>query len=162
MENIKITLPQIPSLKIVLPGQGGTPITVDSEMSDTSKNPVQNKIVNKYVDDGLLPKIELWQPNTEYKVGSVVITNQFDGIGDGKNLVPSIIKCGVTHKSEGAYPTGQYWYDLCEIKAEYTKRDSEGNIIVNTYATKEELGNIDKALDELHNYAQALISGGVV
>lgn len=50
MGNIKITLPQIPSLKIVLPGQGGTSITVDSEMSDTSTNPVQNKVAKKYMD----------------------------------------------------------------------------------------------------------------
>lgn len=32
-------------------GEGGGSITVDSAMSDTSTNPVQNKVVKKYVDD---------------------------------------------------------------------------------------------------------------
>ena len=32
-------------------GGGGSTIIVDSEMSDTSANPVQNKVVKKYIDD---------------------------------------------------------------------------------------------------------------
>lgn len=44
--------------------------------------------------------------------------------------------------------------------AESALTDSQGNVIHETYATKAELGNIESALDELHNYAQALISGG--
>lgn len=31
--------------------EGGSNITVDSEMSDTSENPVQNKIIKAYVDN---------------------------------------------------------------------------------------------------------------
>ena len=70
MENIKIEIPKIPTFKISIPQYGtgaGTSITVDSEMSDTSTNPAQNKVVKGYVDGELLPKIELWQPNTLYK-----------------------------------------------------------------------------------------------
>ncbi|MGM9858058.1 MAG: hypothetical protein ACI311_02260 [Bacilli bacterium] len=32
-------------------GENGTPATIDNEMSDTSENTVQNKIIKKYVDD---------------------------------------------------------------------------------------------------------------
>lgn len=32
-------------------GENGTPATIDTEMSDTSENTVQNKIIKKYVDD---------------------------------------------------------------------------------------------------------------
>lgn len=32
-------------------GENGTPATIDTEMSDTSENTVQNKIIKKYIDD---------------------------------------------------------------------------------------------------------------
>ena len=32
----------------------GTSITVDSAMSDTSTNPVQNKVIKEYVDNKIL------------------------------------------------------------------------------------------------------------
>ena len=36
----------------ILDGEGGgTSITVDDAMSDTSTNPVQNKVIKKYIDD---------------------------------------------------------------------------------------------------------------
>ena len=89
MENIKITMPEIPKLKITMPGYGSGGTTnhaklsnldfnnsghtgfqkelskeqmekinnaitvVDSEMSDTSENPVQNKIIKKYIDNNI-------------------------------------------------------------------------------------------------------------
>lgn len=34
-------------------GGGGVSITVDEQMSDTSENPVQNKVIKKYVDDNV-------------------------------------------------------------------------------------------------------------
>lgn len=37
-------------LGVDIPTGGGSSITVDSEMSDTSTNPVQNKVAKKYVD----------------------------------------------------------------------------------------------------------------
>lgn len=42
-------------------GAGGS-ITVDDEMSGTSTNPVQNKVVKKYVDDSIRTAIlESWE-----------------------------------------------------------------------------------------------------
>ena len=35
-------------------GGAGTSITVDSAMSDTSTNPVQNKVIKEYVDNKIL------------------------------------------------------------------------------------------------------------
>jgi hypothetical protein len=42
---------------------GATPMTADTEMSDTSENPVQNKVIKKYVDD-----IGLEKGEAEYSV----------------------------------------------------------------------------------------------
>lgn len=39
-------------------GGGGSSITIDSEMSDTSINPVQNKVVKEYVDTNVLSETE--------------------------------------------------------------------------------------------------------
>lgn len=39
-------------------GGGGSSITVDSKMSDTSTNPTQNKVVKEYVDTSVLPAAE--------------------------------------------------------------------------------------------------------
>ena len=46
------------------------------------------------------------------------------------------------------------------IHADLASADAEGNIITETYATKEEVGDISAVLEELHAYAQNLISGG--
>lgn len=39
-------------------GGGGGSMTVDSEMSSTSTNPVQNKVIKEYVDTSVLPETE--------------------------------------------------------------------------------------------------------
>ncbi len=42
-------------------GAGGS-ITVDDKMSDTSTNPVQNKVIKKYVDDSIRTSIlDSWE-----------------------------------------------------------------------------------------------------
>lgn len=46
--------------------------------------------------------------------------------------------------------------------AHWAMNDNEGNNIHETYATKDEVGDIEAALDELHTYAQALVNGGAV
>lgn len=162
MENIKITLPQIPSLKIVLPGQGGTSITVDSEMSDTSENPVQNKVAKKYADDGLLPKIEIWQPNTKYKENSLVLA--VINIDDGDYFGNVLLTCIKEHTS-GDYnrpDVASDFYDCWSARplaADSAYADAYGNIIHKTYAKKEELGDIETALDSIIAMQNELIGG---
>ena len=43
--NLEIKLNNLDERVIKIEGSGGTPITVDSELSDTSTNPVQNKVI---------------------------------------------------------------------------------------------------------------------
>lgn len=82
MENIKIEIPKVPTFKISIPQYGtgaGTSIAVDSEMSNTSTNPVQNKVVKEYVDDGFIKR------STEYGLTRVTESKT----GDKKH--PTII-----------------------------------------------------------------------
>lgn len=89
-------------------GGSGGEITIDAEMSDTSENPVQNKVVKSYID------------------GTVNdINNQIS--------------------------------NLNEYDQELFNMIDEANSQISNINTS--MGNIDSALDELHNYAQGLIGG---
>ena len=58
-------------------------ISVDSEMSDTSTNPVQNKIVKKYIDDHTVEKVAGKGLSTnDYTTAE---KNKLSGIADGAN-----------------------------------------------------------------------------
>ena len=58
-------------------------ISVDSEMSDTSTNPVQNKIVKKYIDDHKVEKVAGKGLSTnDYTTAE---KNKLSGIADGAN-----------------------------------------------------------------------------
>lgn len=46
------------------PDGDDTPIIIDTEMSDTSENPVQNKVAKKYVDDNIPTKISDLEDDT--------------------------------------------------------------------------------------------------
>ena len=138
MENIKITLPQIPSLKIVLPGQGGTPITVDSEMSDTSENPVENRVVKGYVDNGLLPKLEFWESGKVYKAGTIVLA---EALIDTDCQTVGMF-CLTEHLStEIEVDIERRVWEVFGIYARRAVKDANGKIIHETYATKEEIEN---------------------
>lgn len=63
-------------------GGGGGSVTVDSEMSDTSTNPAQNKVVKEYVDTSVLPETERAKIHTHTNKGvldaiEVPLTNQY-------------------------------------------------------------------------------------
>lgn len=63
-------------------GTGGGSVTVDSEMSDTSTNPAQNKVVKKYVDTSVLPETERAKIHTHANKDvldaiEVPLTNQY-------------------------------------------------------------------------------------
>ena len=49
--NLEIKLSNIDERVIKIEESGGTPITVDSELSETSTNPVQNKVITKKLSD---------------------------------------------------------------------------------------------------------------
>ena len=49
--NLEIKLNNLDERVIKIEGSGGTPITVDSELSDTSTNPVQNKVITTKINN---------------------------------------------------------------------------------------------------------------
>lgn len=83
--------------------------------------------------------IRIWQPNTEYKVGDIVLAN---GVFLGYRAYPEtvVLKCNEKHTSS-ADPIfdGVYWDVVFDISANNSFSDHEGNIITETYATKEDL-----------------------
>ena len=71
--------------------QGGS-VTVDTSMSDTSENPVQNKVIKAYVDDEVATKQDTLVSGTNIKTingqnvlgnGNVII---HQGVGDGLDI----------------------------------------------------------------------------
>lgn len=80
--------------------------------------------------------IRLWQPNTEYKVGDVVYATS---IGYGGAVMDVIAECTQAHTSSyGVYVDGDKWRTN-NVYAHSSIHDGEGNVIDETYATKDEL-----------------------
>lgn len=63
-------------------GGGGTSVTVDAEMSDTSENTVQNKVIKKYVDDNLTDvQTELTDIKKELSDGMTLVADAITAKG---------------------------------------------------------------------------------
>lgn len=84
-------------------GSGGSSVTVDTEMSDTSENAVQNKVIKEYVDSQTVPEEvivsdtqpsgndwKLWIDSDEVGSQASEITNSYSestGLGYSANYV---------------------------------------------------------------------------
>ena len=80
-------------------GGGGTSVTVDSELSTTSENPVQNKVITQALNEKSNLISDAWNASTTYEVGQYCIYNN------------SLWKCLVQHS--GQTPTeGTYWTNV--------------------------------------------------
>jgi len=76
-------------------GGTGDAITVDTEMSDESTNPVQNKVVKSYIDTGLSSKAAMAHTHSDYLPltgGKVTGNVEVDGdvVVDGVSLLSSL------------------------------------------------------------------------
>ena len=100
--------------------------------------------------NGGLGNLSIWQPNTEYKVGDVVIGNYTDG--ENNSLGNVIARCILNHTSLNRFENIVYdgidsfvpgWEVIAHTNA---LNDALGNRIHNTYATKEEL---EEALENI-------------
>ena len=100
--------------------------------------------------------IQLWQPNTEYKFGDIVLgTVLYKGEIDIP--VQALLKCNQDHISSNEsesitdYNIYKRWDLLKKLTTEVSVKaimDDNANIITNTYATKEELAEaIGQALE---------------
>lgn len=143
------------NVTITVSGGGGSNITVDAELSDTSKNPVQNKVVKAALDKRAL----LDESN--------VFTNQ------------NLFIYGVTLQTGTAGGSAIKWYskDMSTMVASlsdtnYTgtaakaTSDSAGNVITATYAKKADVSGVVKSVngtkpDSNGNVTIAVSGGGV-
>lgn len=142
------------NVTITVSGGGGSNITVDAELSDTSKNPVQNKVVKAALDKRAL----LDESN--------VFTNQ------------NLFIYGVTLQTGTAGGSAIKWYskDMSTMVASlsdtnYTgtaakaTSDSAGNVITATYAKKADVSGVVKSVngtkpDSNGNVTIAVSGGG--
>lgn len=127
-------------LDFVLPkGKDGADggVTVDAELSDTSKNPVQNKVVKAALDN----RAVLDEANT------FTSPNRFDDIymADGMSSLkwyngsPNFVVASINSERY----TGE------ANTAKKATKDGDGNVITSTYATKTELNSCVKTVNNV-------------
>lgn len=126
-------------------------VEVDQTYNPESENAQSGKAVAEGISKETKDKISVWQPNTEYKVGDVVVANFRDSdlFDPEENLNRMVIaKCVRQHKSDS-------FFDLTNLEIEtaweilqetYAYYDALGNRIHNTYATKNELNEVAESI----------------
>lgn len=132
-------------------GVGGG-VTVDDTLSDTSTNPVQNKVVKAALDN----RAVLDEHNT------FTSPNNFDDIymADGKSSLkwysgsPNFVVASINSKRY----TGEAY------TAQKATKDGDGNVITSTYATKTELNSCVKSVNNVtpdsNGNVSITVSGG--
>lgn len=84
----------------------------------------------------------MWKPDTQYTVGQVAIRNYKDGT--------VVLECKADHTS--SVEDFEHEYTNCWIvHMIYAYVDINGRPIAETYATKDEVGNINEALEAVLN-----------
>ena len=146
------------------PEGSSSDITVDQTFNPESEN-AQSGVA---MAPELQKKLEVWQPNTEYVRGDIVFAKVTAGYADYPYDV--IMKCISNHISPQVdYPNGDSdfdnrWecYESTSSRSNVAQYDAEGNYISDTYAKKEEIGNIETALDSIIAIQNSLIGGDSV
>ena len=122
-------------LKLAL-SQGGGSIEIDKEMSDTSENAVQNKVIKAYVDSkafggGAYPRVVgipeegKFKPNTFYVIGeterfSLALEEPSDTLIMSEYIIQ--FSCPQDKATKVTYPTSIIWETGLETKAGFTYR----------------------------------------
>lgn len=136
-------------------GGGGSGIVVDTTYNPDSYNAQSGKALSPVFQR----KIELWQPNTEYKERDEVLGFYQDWDYDGYSYM-ILMKCLKSHTSPDDidYPNlaedfNKHWsyISLRSEIAHSAVTDSEHNYISETYATKKELSEDINALTKYIN-----------
>lgn len=110
---------------------GGGNINVDAELSDTSKNPVQNKVIKEALDKrALLDESNVFTNQNLFVYGVTLLTGTAGG-GAIKWYSKDNMSTMVASLSDTNY-TGT---------ADKATKDGEGNVITTTYAKKSEVSN---------------------
>ena len=129
------------NVNITVSGGGGSNITVDDTLSNTSTNAVQNKAVKTALDS----KAELGGDNT------FTASNLFEkGVtliaGSQTNNALKWYQSG-TQRMIGYIDNNTYTGNA--VSATKAKQDGDGNTIAHTYATKTELGDYVKTVNNV-------------
>ena len=116
-------------------GEGGGSITVDSAMSDTSTNPVQNKVVKKYVDDAET-RAKKYTDDTIAQIetdgGSIKVDTEMSGTSVN----------AVQNKVIKAYIDKHPQYEVIEdIEVPDLPEGSQGSVDLTGYATEQWVEN---------------------
>ena len=155
-------------------GSGGT-ITLDTEMSDTSENAVQNKVIKKYVDDKngfLIVNV------TVNEDGTVTADKNAYDLREIHESGRQIILRHITMDTElsgiyDIYCMSHFFYDddLGNVGFTFTNisgktlkviecyNDEWHHIYSYTYATTKDIGDIETALDSIIAIQNELIGG---
>lgn len=124
------------------------PANVEQTYNSESENAQSGKALRPVFQK----KIELWQPNTEYKFGDMVLAN----IQEYGTILTVGMFCIRNHTAGDIhFPSDmqnfyEYWdtYTLCTHQSLRALEDDDGNLIHETYATKDELAEaIGEALE---------------
>ncbi|MBO5019579.1 MAG: collagen-like protein [Clostridia bacterium] len=139
-------------------GENGKDAIIDQTYNPESENAQSGKAVAEAIANISVRggnKIEFWQPNTEYKVGDVVVA---DSLPQQAGYTYSIIAvCKENHTSSDSFirdlyeTTGWNPYVINANEALYACLDRNGHFIDMTYATKEELQNGYATINHTHN-----------
>lgn len=116
-------------------GNGGSNVTVDDTLSDSSANPVQNKVIKAALDN----RAVLDDVNTFTSPNNFDIIYMKDGIGSVRwySESPSFVIGSINSKN----------YTGNAATATKATKDSEGNVITNTYSKKADFDKVIKDLD---------------
>lgn len=149
----KAGLPNPPSVNIKGKDGADGVVTVDDTLSDTSTNPVQNKVVKVALDN----RAVLDERNTFTSPNNFDDIYMADGISSLKwySGSPSFVVASINSKRY----TGEAY------TAQKATKDGDGNVITSTYATKTELSSCVKSVnnvtpDENGNVSISVSGGG--
>lgn len=118
-------------------------ITVDDELNETSVNPVQNKVITAKINDA----------NNKAQTALDDAGNANALASQNQDTIETELKPNIeTALSE----SGQAYTQVSEALGRIDNLQIEKADVI---YVDEKIGDIDSALEELHNYAQALIGG---
>lgn len=151
-------------------GGNGEPITIDTEMSDTSENAVQNKVIKKYVDD-----------NAKFLYVYVAI-NEDGTVTADKDIFELLEahragRCIIVYSVADVYSVctvmdadygGEMYFS--RIASDFREQrlsmlycsESGWSAKEEEFATKEDIGDIETALDSIIAIQNKLIGGETV
>lgn len=137
---------------------GGSNITIDNTLSDTSTNPVQNKVIKTALDNRAVLDESNVFTNQNIFASGLFLTVGNPGGGDLKwcRDTPSVVVASLNDTN----------YTGNAATATKATQDSAGNVITDTYATKTELNSYVKSVNNItpdtNGNVSITVSGGGV